>query len=249
MYEELNGKVAIVTGGSSGIGRGIAERFAAEGVNVIITGRHEDELKQVADGNDKIYYQVSDATKPEDNTALVAFAKEKFGRLDILVNNAGWCPVQDIKHMALADYDRAFDLDVKAVVDLTIDALPMLLEAKGNIVNLSSIGATHPSANLSMYCGAKAAIENFTKVWAVELAEDGVRVNALAPGAIDTNIWDVPGLTEEQSAAHKQGIVDGIPMKHMGEPADIAAAAAFLVSNQAKYVTGTILKVDGGLAI
>ena len=100
-----------------------------------------------------------------------------------------------------------------------------------------------------MYTGAKAAIENFTKVWALELAEDGVRVNAIAPGAIETNIWTVPGLTPEQSAAHRASIEQGIPMKKMGEPADIANIAAYLASSQAKYVTGSVFKVDGGLAV
>lgn len=249
MYKELTGKVAIVTGGSSGIGKGIAERYAKEGVDVVITGRHEETLKQVADTNDHIYYVTADMTNSDDVAKTVQFVKDHFGHLDILVNCAGWCPVQSIKEMTLADYNKAFDLDVKAVVDLTIQSLPMLLESKGNIINLSSIGATHPSVNLSMYTGAKAAVENFTKVWAVELAEDGVRVNAIAPGAIETNIWDVPGLTKEQSEAHMQSITDGIPVKRMGRPEDIANMAAYLASDQADYVTGSVFKVDGALAI
>lgn len=249
MYKELIGKVAIVTGGSSGIGKGIAERYAKEGVDVVITGRHEETLKQVADTNDHIYYVTADMTNSDDVAKTVQFVKDHFGHLDILVNCAGWCPVQSIKEMTLADYNKAFDLDVKAVVDLTIQSLPMLLESKGNIINLSSIGATHPSVNLSMYTGAKAAVENFTKVWAVELAEDGVRVNAIAPGAIETNIWDVPGLTKEQSEAHMQSITDGIPVKRMGRPEDIANMAAYLASDQADYVTGSVFKVDGALAI
>ncbi|MGN0433166.1 MAG: SDR family NAD(P)-dependent oxidoreductase [Bilifractor sp.] len=249
MYLDLQNKVAIVTGGSSGIGRGIAERFADEGVNVVITGRHEDSLKKVADDHAGINYVVADMTKEEDTAKVVDYVKQKFGRLDILVNCAGWCPVQSIKEMTIADYNRAFDLDVKAVVDLTIKALPMILASKGTIINLSSVGATHPGINLSMYTGAKAAVENFTKVWALELANDGVRVNAIAPGAIATNIWTVPGLTAEQSAVHRRSIEQGIPMKKMGEPEDIANIAAYLASEQAKYVTGSVFKVDGGLAV
>ena len=249
MYSDLQNKVAIVTGGSSGIGRGIAERFTDEGVNVVITGRHEDFLKKVADDHAGINYVVADMTKEEDTAKVVDYVKQKFGRLDILVNCAGCCPVQSIKEMTIADYNRAFDLDVKAVVDLTIKALPMILASKGTIINLSSVGAAHPGINLSMYTGAKAAVENFTKVWALELADDGVRVNAIAPGAIATNIWTVPGLTAEQSAAHRRSIEQGIPMKKMGEPEDIANIAAYLASEQTKYVTGSVFKVDGGLAV
>lgn len=249
MYNELKNKAAIVTGGSSGIGKGIAERFAKEGVNVVITGRHEDSLKAAAAADQHIHYVVADMTNTDDVAKTVAYVKDNFGRLDILVNCAGWCPVQDIKHMTLEDYNKAFDLDVKAVVDMTIQSLPMLLESKGNIINLSSIGATRPGINLSMYTGAKAAVENFTKVWAVELAQDGVRVNAIAPGAVETNIWDVPGLTKEQSEAHMKNIIDGIPVKRMGKPEDIANMAAFLISDQADYITGSIFKVDGALAI
>lgn len=195
--KRLDGKVAIVTGGSSGIGKAIAERFSQEGANVIITGRHEETLKEVS--NDKISYVVGDMTDSKAVEKVVNTAIDKFGRIDILVNNAGWCPVQPITNITIDDYNKAFDLDVKSVVDLTTKALPYIIEAKGNIINLSSVGATHPGINLSMYVGAKAAIENFTRVWALELADKGVRVNAIAPGAIRTNIWDVPGLTKEES--------------------------------------------------
>lgn len=249
MYGELQGKVAIVTGGSSGIGKAIAQRFAQEGMDVVITGRHEDALKAVADADEHIHYVVADNSKTEDNARVVEFSKEQFGKVDVLVNSAGWCPVQDIKHITVEDFDRAFNLDARAVVDLTSKALPLLLESKGSIINLSSIGATHPGPNLSMYSGAKAAVEAFTKVWGVELAQDGVRVNAIAPGATESSIWDVPGLTEEESRAHRKGIEDGIPVKRMANPSEIAAVAAFLASDQASYITSSVYKVDGGLAI
>lgn len=127
MYNELKGQAAIVTGDSSGIGRGIAERFAAEGVDVVITGRHEATLKEAAASSDKIHYVVADMTNTDDVAKTVTYAKDHFGRLDILVNCAGWCPVQNIKEIKLEDYNRAFDLDVKAVVDMTIQSLPLLL--------------------------------------------------------------------------------------------------------------------------
>lgn len=129
----------------------------------MIIGRHEDALKETAAENANISYVVGDITKDESVKAVVKCAKEQFGRLDILVNNAGWCPVQFLKDMTIADYDRAFDLDVRALVNLTIEALPLIRESKGSIINLSTVGATHRAANLSMYVGAKAAVENFTR--------------------------------------------------------------------------------------
>lgn len=244
---KLENKVAIVTGGSSGIGKGIALRFAKEGANVIIIGRHENTLKEVAKENDKIMYVVGDMTDSNVVSKLVDTAKDKFGRIDILVNNAGWCPVKAITEMTVEDYDKAFNLDVRSVVDLTTKALPYIIENKGSIINLSSVGATHPSVNLSMYVGAKAAIENFTRVWALELADKGVRVNAIAPGAIESNIWNVPGLTKEESEKHREGIANGIPFKRFGTPEEIANVAMFLVSDEASYVSGSIYAVDGGL--
>lgn len=246
--EKLQEKVAIVTGGSSGIGKGIALKFASAGANVIIVGRHEQTLKEVSSKNDKISFVVGDIT--DENTIQKILEKVDYeynGRLDILVNNAGWCPVKSIKDMVIDDYDKAFDLDVKAVVHLTIKFLPYLLKSKGSILNLSSVGATHPSPNLSMYVGSKAAIENFTKVWALDLALDGVRVNAIAPGAIESNIWNVSGMNKEDAKKHEEGIASTIPVKRFGTPEEVANIALFLVSDEASYVTGSIYAVDGGM--
>ena len=148
--------------------------------------------------------------------------------------------------MKIEDYNKAFDLDVKAVVDLTIKALPYIIKSKGSIINLPSVGATHPGVNLSMYVGAKVAIENFTRVWALELADKGVRVNAIAPGAIRTNIWDVPGLTKEESKKHEDSIAKTIPFKRFGRPEEVANVAYFLASDEASYVSGSVYAVDGG---
>lgn len=177
---KLEGKIAVVTGGSSGIGASIAKMYATEGAKVIIVGRNENTLKEVSNENDNISYVVGDVTKTSVIQEIMDTIKDKYNnRVDILVNNAGWCPVKPLTEITIEDYDNAFNLDVRAVVELTIHALPLLMESKGNIINMSSVGATHNSPNLSMYQGAKAAIEVFTKVWALELAESGVRVIAL----------------------------------------------------------------------
>ena len=196
----LDGKVAVVTGGISGIGKSIALLYAKEGADVVIISRKEEALKEVCKLNEKkITYIAGDITQDEVVKKLADYVKNKFGKLDILVNNAGWCPVQPLKEIKISDYDKAFNLDVRALVNMTIECLPLILKAKGNILNISTIGATHRGPNLSMYLGAKAAVENFTRCWALELAKDGVRVNAIAPGCIETNIWNVTDLSKEDA--------------------------------------------------
>lgn len=247
--KQLENKVAVVTGGGKGIGLGIAKMFAENGAQVVIAGRHEDTLKRACEENKGLSYVVADITKSEDISAILNYVKKHFGKLDILVNNAGWCPVKPITEINMKDYDNAFDLDVRALVDMTIQSLPLLMESKGNIINMSSVGAQNPGPNLSMYVGAKAAVENFTKAWAVELAPYGVRVNAIAPGAIETDIWKVPGLTEEESKEHLAQSVARIPVKRMGTPEDIGRCAVFLASDENSYVTGSVYTVDGAISI
>lgn len=248
MSKQFENKVAVVTGGGSGIGRAIAERYANEGAKVIIAGRRENVLKEVADSNKNISYVVADITNSDDVAKIVKTVETDFnGQLDILVNNAGWAPVTLLKELTLADYDRAFALDVRALLDMTIQTLPFILKAKGTIINLSTVGAQHRGPNMSMYLGAKAAVENFTRVWAMELAADGVRVNAIAPGTIATDIWHQTDLSEEDAKAHMDNIISMIPLRYVGASEDIANAAAYLASEQARYVTGAILAVDGGM--
>ena len=247
MSKRLDGKVALITGGGSGIGRAMAIQFAKEGARVCIVGRREAALQETAKADEKIYYVAADITKTEQVKKVIDAIKEKYSeKLDILVNNAGWCPVQPLKEITLADYDKAFDLDVRALVDVTIQSLPLILNAKGNIINISTVGATHRAPNLSMYVGAKAAVENFTRCWALELAADGVRVNAIAPGAIRTDIWNVTNLSDEAAKAHEEGIAATIPCGRFGTPEEIASVATFLASEEASYVSGAVYAVDGG---
>ena len=132
------------------------------------------------------------------------------------------------------------------MVNVTIEFLPLILQAKGNILNLSTVGASHRGPNLSIYLGAKGAVENFTRCWALELAKDGVRVNAIAPGAIETNIWNMTDLSLEDAKKHKKSMEQHIPCGRFGTPEEVANVALFLASNEASYVSGSIYNVDGG---
>lgn len=247
MAKKLTDQVALVTGGSEGIGRGIAEKFAQEGAHVFILGRHEATLKKVADSNAKIDYIVADLTKDEDVQHVAQVIKKQAGKLNILVNNAGWCPVQPLADMTIADYDKAYSLDVWGVVNMTINVLPLLQKANGaNIINMSSVGAHNLAPNFSMYASAKMAIEVMTKTWAMELAKDKIRVNAIAPGPIDTSIWYKTDLSRAEEEQNKQNMINQVPVHRLGKPADIANGAAYLVSDEASYVTGIVLTIDGG---
>ena len=243
---KLDGQVAVVTGGSSGIGKSIAVLFAKEGADVVIISRKEEALKEVCKLNPKkITHVAGDITQTESIKKLVEYVKNKFGKLDILVNNAGWCPVQPLKDLKIEDYDKAFNLDVRSLVNITIESLQLILKAKGNIINISTVGASHRGPNLSMYLGAKGAVENFTRCWALELAKDGVRVNAIAPGAIETNIWNVTDLSPEDAKKHKESMEKMIPCGRFGTPEEVANVALFLASKDASYVSGSIYNVDG----
>ena len=242
----LDGKVAIVTGGGSGIGRSITVLFAKEGADVVIIGRNEEALKETCKLNEKkISYVVGDITKEENIKKLLDYVTKKFGKLDILVNNAGISIDKSIKELNISEYDKTFDLDVRAVVNMTINCLPLLIKSKGNILNNSSICSTHCVAKMSMYSGAKAAINNFTRCWAIELAKDGVRVNAIAPGAIETDIWKKANSSKEQIEKCMAYIKNKIPCGRFGTSEEVANVCLFLVSDEASYVNGAIIGIDG----
>ena len=216
----------------------------------LILGRHENTLKETAQAVEgKISYVVADLTKDEDIQKVANYVKDKFGKLNILVNNAGWCPVQTLSEMTLADYDKAFNLDVRGVVALTIAVLPLIKKAKGNIINMSSIITQHPGPGFSMYAAAKMAIEGMSKSWAQELAGEGIRVNIISPGAIDTSIWYKTDMSREDEEKNKQGATNASPMHRIGKPEDIANIALYLASDKANFITGANYLVDGGAGI
>jgi len=247
MDSGFEGKVALVTGAGSGIGQAIARALAEGGARVLITGRTEKSLKETAALGSGIDYKVADVTDTEQVAALVSTIEESHGRLDVLVNNAGWAPVTPLRAVSLEEYDRAFGINVRAVIDLSRQVLPLLLESRGSIVNVSSTAAVRPIANMSVYSASKAAMSALSHSWAQELAADGVRVNNVVVGPIETPIYDKTDLNDESAQAHRRFVLSTVPQGRFGEPSDVAGVVAFLASDAARFVTGGDYSVDGGV--
>lgn len=239
-------KVALITGAGTGIGRAVAQRFADEGALVIIVGRTESTLRETASANENIQYIVADLEKDDDVESVMTQLKSRHGRLDILVNNAGWAPVTPISEVKMEEYDKVFSINVRALVNITIHALPLLKASNGNIINMSSAVCKNHLPNMSIYAGTKAAVEIFTKIWAKELAKDGVRVNSMGVGPIETPIYGKTDLSNSGITGHMESIARAIPLGYFGKPEDVAGVAAFLASDEARYVTGSEYAIDGG---
>jgi NAD(P)-dependent dehydrogenase (short-subunit alcohol dehydrogenase family) len=243
---KLKDKVALVTGGSTGIGEGTALAFANDGAKVLITGRNEDTLKTSADQHENISFLVADASKPEDAAKTIAHVEQLLGGLDILVNNAGVALFVPLENSSLEDFDAQFNTNVRGLYEITRQALPLLEKSKGVILSTASGVAVVPMANAAAYSATKAAVVALTKAWAKELAPKGIRVNAVSPGPIETPIFSKLGLSEEELAGMAESIAAQIPLQKFGKVVDIANAFVYLASDDAAFVTGAQLVVDGG---
>lgn len=256
----LSGRTAIVTGGSRGIGLGIAYRLAEAGANVVIASLDGDEsvasAQELSDKGWNVRGVAVDVSQEKDVVRMMQFAVDAFGSVDILVNNAGIFPSMPIAQMRKEDFEKIIAVNLVGVFLCTKYASEqMIRQGKGgNIINISSIDALHPSAvGLAHYDASKHGVWGFTKNSALELAAHRIWVNAIAPGAIAT-----PGVAEMQKATAGaavdmtkvlEGFLNKIPMHRMGEPDDIGKVALFLASDMASYMTGSQIVVDGGVLL
>lgn len=245
----LNGKNAIVTGASRGIGRAIALKLAELGANVVVNYRNNassvEEVVGAIEGKGvKALAVQGDVSNFEDAKKIVDEAQESFGSIDILVNNAGITKDALLMRMKEEDFDKVINVNLKGVFNCTKHVVPIMMKQRsGRIINISSVVGLAGNAGQANYAAAKAGIIGFTKSVAKEIASRGVTVNAIAPGYVQTD------MTEVLSDKIKKEIKSNIPLKRLGTPEDIANTAAFLASDIASYITGQVISVDGGMHI
>jgi NAD(P)-dependent dehydrogenase (short-subunit alcohol dehydrogenase family) len=246
----LNGKVVVVTGGSSGIGRAAARRFAEQGAKIIITGRRAAALEEAAGDHPNISVVVADAASPQDAARTVATAVADHGRLDVLVNNAGAGALLPLAEATATRIENIFAVNVVGASLLATAALPHLVKSKGAIVNVSSTYGHKAAAGLLHYTASKAALEHLTRCWALELAPGGVRVNAVAAGPTESGaLTGMMGLSAEQAAAVEAQERDAIPLQRRGKPDDVALWIVALADPAAEWITGQVIAADGGLGL
>jgi len=242
----FQGKVALVTGGGSGIGKSVAETFAREGAKVVVTGRRLDPLQALsARYPESIAFVQADVTKSGDARKAVDFTVEKFGRLDVLVNNAGTFVHKPLVETTDEDIAHVFAVNVSGVLAFSREAVPHLQKVKGNIVTISSAVGTGVMPNSSAYSGTKAAVDHISRVLAVELGPVGIRVNVVSPGVTKTDMA-APLLQDDGFTA---GIVGQTPLGRIGLPEDIANVVSLLASDKAGWVTGQVVTASGGLLL
>ena len=245
----LKDKVAIVTGGTRGIGRAIALKLADQGANIVINYRNSDkeaeELKSVLEGKGvKVLTVKCDISNFEDSKNLMDKCKEVFGKIDILVNNAGITKDTLIMRMKEEDFDNVIDVNLKGTFNCAKHASAIMLKQRfGKIINMTSVVGIAGNAGQVNYAASKAGVIGLTKSLAKELGSRGITVNAVAPGFINTD------MTASLSEKVKEEASKNIPLKRLGDPEDVANLVGFLASDAANYITGQVINVDGGMVM
>ncbi len=243
----LNGKIAVVTGGNSGIGYASAKEFKSQGAQVVITGRNSEKVELAAKelGVKGIVADVKNISAIEN---LVAQVKESFGKVDVLFVNAGIFQPAPVGQISEEMFDHQIGINFKGAVFTTEKFLPILNDG-ASIINLSSVNAYTGMPNTAVYAASKAALNSYTRTAATELASRKIRINAVNPGPVYTPIFEKTGMNEEQLKGLSEAMENRIPLKRFGQPEDIAKLVTFLASDDASFITGSEYNIDGGINI
>ena len=253
----LEGKVAIITGGSVGIGAAVAKAFIEEGAKVLITGRRKEKLEECVSTfpEGSIAYYVGDVTKVEDAEAMVEAAVAKFGKLNILVNNAGIDPAGTVTDISIEQWHEILDTNLNGPFYMTRFSIPKMLEqGGGSIVNIASLAGVRAIPAMPAYSTSKAGLHGFTNAVALDYGDKGIRINTVSPGATATDMLKIAmtGLAKAQNTDvyGALGLLTRFnPLKYAAEPEDIAPAVVFFASDESRYITGQNLLVDGGATV
>ena len=250
MEKEFEGKVLLITGATSGIGKATALRFAQSGANIAAVGRDEQalfELKgQIESAGAKFLSVKSDLSQTGAAESVVTKAVECFGGIDVLVNAAGHISSGSIENTALSAWDAMLEINLRAPFILMQHALPAIIKSGGNIVNVSSVTGLRAFPGVLAYCVSKAGLDQLTRCAALELAAQGVRVNAVNPGVVVTEIHKRGGMTEEQYGAFLEHSKTTHPLGRVGQAQEVAELIYFLASDRASWITGATYSIDGG---
>ncbi|WP_367344613.1 SDR family NAD(P)-dependent oxidoreductase [Stenotrophomonas bentonitica] len=247
--QTLHGKTALITGGSSGIGLATAKLFAAQGAQVIITGRRKDVVDTaVASIGSAATGLVGDVADIAHHDEVAAELKQRFGGLDIYMANAGLNTINDSAQVSPDEFDAQFSANARGVF-FGVQNIAPIMRDDGAIIITSSIASQKVLDGHAVYAGSKAAIEAFARSWMVEFRARRIRVNVLSPGPVNTPILDKLGIPPEQRGDFEQQVASAIPLGRLGEPEELASAALFLASDAGSFVNGVVLRVDGGMSV
>jgi NAD(P)-dependent dehydrogenase (short-subunit alcohol dehydrogenase family) len=248
----MNGNVALITGASSGIGRASALLFAANGYSVVAVGRSESELSSLRDESrdlkGSMRTHLGDITEISQIDRLVSETMDSLGKIDLLINAAGVIKTGNIEDTTLDEWDKMMNVNLRSTFYLMHKCVPHLTATKGNIVNVSSVTGSRAFPNVLAYCVSKAATDQLTRCSALELAPKGIRVNAVNPGVVVTNLHKRGGMNEEEYEKFLEHAKSTHPIGRPGQPEEVAELIFFLASEKASWITGATYEIDGGRA-